>query len=49
MPADDAALLLAVINVLFTEELVNLGACEGLVKGIDALDQTLASRGRNAD
>jgi len=41
-PGSDAALLLAVINVLFAEELVNLGACEGLVKGIGALRDAAA-------
>lgn len=42
-PGGDAALLLGVINVLFREDRVKLGAWEGLVNGIDALREA-ASR-----
>jgi anaerobic selenocysteine-containing dehydrogenase len=34
-PGGDAALLLAMVNVLCAEGLVKLGACEGLVRGVD--------------
>ena len=42
-PGGDAALLLGIIHVLFKEDLVNLGAWEGLVNGLDVLRNT-ASR-----
>jgi anaerobic selenocysteine-containing dehydrogenase len=34
-PGTDAHLLFGLVNVLLTEELVNLGACDGLVSGLD--------------
>jgi anaerobic selenocysteine-containing dehydrogenase len=34
-PGGDAALLLAMVHVLFEENLVRLGAAEGLVRGLD--------------
>ena len=37
-PAGDAAFLLALVHTLFDEGLVDLGAAEGLVKGLDTVE-----------
>jgi anaerobic selenocysteine-containing dehydrogenase len=39
-PGSDAAFLLALVHVLFDEGLVELGAAAGLVRGLDAVEQT---------
>ena len=36
-PGTDAHFLFGIVNVLLTEDLVNLGACDGLVSGLDEL------------
>lgn len=38
-PASDAAFLLAIVHTLFDEKLVRLGAAEGLVDGLDAVER----------
>ena len=42
VPGADAALLLAMIHVLFAEGRVDLGACEGLANGQDAIERIAA-------
>ena len=42
-PGGDAALLLAMVHVLFAEERVRLGAAEGLVRGLDEV-RAIAAR-----
>ena len=42
-PGTDAAFLLALVHTLFDEELVELGAAEGLVAGLDAVEAGRAS------
>ncbi len=38
-PGTDAHFLFGLVNVLLTEDLVNLGACEGLVSGLDEIER----------
>jgi anaerobic selenocysteine-containing dehydrogenase len=40
-PATDAAFLLALVHTLFAEDLVTLGAAEGLVGGLDTVRETV--------
>src|ERR1700712_4095093 len=42
MPGTDAALLLAVVQVLFADGLVDLGAIAGHVAGVDSLQELSA-------
>ncbi len=42
VPGADAAFLLSMVHVLFEEKRVSLGACEGLVNGLDALAEHVA-------
>ena len=42
MPGTDAALLLAVVHVLFEERLVRLGAVDGMIEGVDTVGRLVA-------
>ncbi len=42
VPGSDAAFLLAMVHVLFEEGRVDLGRCEGLVRGLDVVETSVA-------
>lgn len=42
-PAGDAAFLLAIVHTLFDEGLVELGAAEGLINGLDAVREAVSA------
>jgi anaerobic selenocysteine-containing dehydrogenase len=42
VPGSDAALLLAMVHVLFAESRVRLGRCEGLVNGLERVEAAVA-------